>query len=359
MTTRRDFLGGFLLPSLTSAWFADRAPGAGKLLIVNGVTTGVNGVVALGQPGSGGSSTPPTSYPPALPAPGSVIPPPGSSDRSGYLIVFAASTGFNGSSQLSIPTHTDAKTWSFSVWLNYGVDNTLGFVPDFNLGSIIIPANGATATYAGTSAFELDPSLSGDSGPRVLGLVNSTHNSVTYPADGTTGRGFFHLMASAKVSGSDSGTITERVQCYINDSEVFDTTQSVAGSGGSKLVTYPFSATGLGGTANMGIGGVNGPDVGTDVYVAMNELWEAPGQYIDWSVRANRYKFHISDGFAGSAFQTFAPCSLGPTGALPTGTKPRLYLSGGPINFIKNRANAGATLTLLGSALVLVDDVPQ
>jgi hypothetical protein len=80
----------------------------------------------------------------------------------------------------------------------------------------------------------------------------------------------------------------------------------------------------------------------------VTELWIAPGQFIDWSVAANRYKFHNSDTGVGnpSSASIWAPCDIGSTGKTPTGTKPLIYLTGKNLDFNKNRAKNGAALTL-------------
>ena len=351
--SRRDVLAGLLMPSLSDAWFLDRSPGTGKKLInPSGATgtVGVNGVIGLGQPGSGGSSSVPATYP-VLPEPGTTLPPPGG-DRSSYLLAFKATSGFDGHTQIAIPTTTDSKSWAFSCWLNFGVDNVVGFTPTPLQGSIIIPANGDN-TYAGTSILEIDPQGLGGliPGIKLSGLGVAANASFTWPSDAGLAFGWVHLMISARTSGSDGsgGTFHDQYICWINDTEIINTTTSAAASGVGKKVTYPFSVSG----ATIGLGTT------TSLYAAVTELWEAPNQFIDWSVSANRYKFHASDAGWGPAHTTFAPVDIGPTGKRPTGVTPRMYLSGPPSLFNKNRANGGATLTLTGDALVLVDDLPS
>lgn len=365
MTTRRDFLGGFLLPSLTNAWFADRAPGAGKLLIVNGVTTGVNGVVALGQPGSGGSSTPPATYA-SLPDAGTTIPPPGSSSRSSFLVVFAAATGFNGNSSITIPKGTSSTQWAFSGWLNYGVLGTFGFTPSptANGGQILRPA-GSVNDGAGNScaAFEL---LSYKNPGTVPGLYvagddNATlFQGFTWPVDSLAnqGAGWVHLMVSLRLSVVTLvGPVWEyklQVVAYANDTQILNATTPV--STPSWMLGAP-TVLDFNDILNAGIffGSDSTTPTNNGLYAGVAEIWEAPGQYVDWSVAANRYKFHTSDGFA--PLETFAPVNLGPTGALPTGKAPRLYLSGPPSLFPNNRAS-GSLLTVNGASLVLIDDLP-
>lgn len=67
------------------------------------------------------------------------------------------------------------------------------------------------------------------------------------------------------------------------------------------------------------------------------ELYFAPGQYLDFSLVANRRKFISASG---------KPVHLGVNGALPTGTPPKVYLhldDGEAVaNFAINRGNGGS-----------------
>jgi hypothetical protein len=51
----------------------------------------------------------------------------------------------------------------------------------------------------------------------------------------------------------------------------------------------------------------------------LGDLWFAPGVYIDLSIETNRRKFITAEGL---------PARLGATGSTPTGTAPRIYMSG-------------------------------
>lgn len=73
------------------------------------------------------------------------------------------------------------------------------------------------------------------------------------------------------------------------------------------------------------------------------EFWFAPGVYIDFTVAANRHKFHDVTG---------RPISLGTQGELPTGSPPTVYLTMprspvSPSAWANNASGAGA-LTILG-----------
>jgi hypothetical protein len=69
------------------------------------------------------------------------------------------------------------------------------------------------------------------------------------------------------------------------------------------------------------------------------DLWIAPGQFIDFSVEANRRKFIDADG---------KPVSLGADGSTPTGTAPAVFFSGDSSSFATNKGTGGA-FTLTGS----------
>ena len=64
----------------------------------------------------------------------------------------------------------------------------------------------------------------------------------------------------------------------------------------------------------------------------MAELWYAPGVYIDLSVVANQRKFRTAAG---------KPAYLGPTGAIPTGTDPLVYMSGVTATWKTNKGTGG------------------
>ncbi len=71
----------------------------------------------------------------------------------------------------------------------------------------------------------------------------------------------------------------------------------------------------------------------------MAHVWMAAGQFIDFSVQANREKFRSPTGH---------PVYLGADGSLPTGTAPTMYFRGGGNSFATNRGSGG-TFTLTGT----------
>ncbi|WP_192246072.1 hypothetical protein [Mesorhizobium silamurunense] len=69
------------------------------------------------------------------------------------------------------------------------------------------------------------------------------------------------------------------------------------------------------------------------------DIWFAPGQFIDFSVEANRRKFVDASG---------KPVYLGANGEMPTGTAPAVFFSGDATGFATNKGTGGA-FTLTGS----------
>lgn len=375
---RRTVLSGLAM-ALGGAWFADRAPGLGKRLIVNTATVGTNGIVAVGQPTSGGgASTIPQTYPP-LPEPGTTIPP-GGADRTNFFNIYTAfkyGTGFNSNTGLTVPAGTNGTSWSFSCWLNFGISTVLGFAP--------------TPTPLGFMSYIMYPAVNGGDGivghPNRFGLslapcsrVPNTNNAFSgaqiggnftdggggfgaafsYPPDTEfNNRGWVHFMAAYRVhylGGDPNRNLSEDFIIYVNDTPVIDARAQISGTiFPNYVINFSYGLAGASGAGMLGVG--SGGNTGDGLYAGVAELWEAPNQFIDWADQNNRERFHVKDGIA-PPFTTYAPCDLGPTGKRPTGTKPRLYCSGPPALFVVNRAS-GSTLALAGDPLVLIDDNPS
>lgn len=112
-------------------------------------------------------------------------------------------------------------------------------------------------------------------------------------------------------------------------------------------VSYSQASTG---SEFWAVGGTSAGSTATfdaGIYACLAEFWFAPGQFIDFTIPANRLLFHTAAG---------APQNLGSTGSTPTGTPPAVYLSlpfndGTSSDFAINRAG-GSNLTI-ASALTL------
>ena len=344
------------MPNLVDNWTVDRSPGQGKTLLVSGSRVGIGGLTGIGQPSGGGSSTPPSGYAPLMPA-GMTLPPPGSSEREQFFLAFKAASGFDGNTYLSgVPSTTDSTKWSLSTWLNLSVKSVVGFNPSplANVQSFIgAGSDEVDSNYFGNgTAYVKFGNGNGGNGPAPQGTGFDTFGPDTfiYPLDYIGGEGWFHLMVSIQVGGgfkNGVGFASQSTIIYINDIPVVNQSGTVA-AGLNVLYKFKFSGTS---------GGVGGVGVGGNLFGAATEWWEAPGQFINWNDRATRYMFHTSDDAWGPSRVTYAPVNIGSNGAKPTGTKPRLYLSGAPPLFPLNRAG-GATLTVNGDALVLIDDLP-
>jgi hypothetical protein len=110
----------------------------------------------------------------------------------------------------------------------------------------------------------------------------------------------------------------------------------------SKIVTVgPTNANVDYTETNWAIGGTH--DGATKFSGCLAEFYFAPGQYLDFSIVANRRKFISASG---------KPVHLGTDGSLPTGTAPLLYLhlddSEAVANFATNRGTGG-NLSITGS----------
>ncbi len=363
--------------NLVDGWFCDRSPGSNSGALARFGTSSTSGIVGVGV------SSIPASLP-VLPAAGDTIPGAGAfSPISGMTrqqinLSLSEAVGFTGATMLYGWTPpADAISWSMSLWVNYGVSNTSLFIPDRTLGCFYASNNG-TGDPAGDQLIQFIPSLVdvGDGASPGPALQVDTSDPVnapfvstdfSFPSDRSSNSGWIHLMASLKLS-----TNSVLMQLYADDTQIIN--QAVAGgpfTGGKwRFSTAAFSdanglhTNGIGnyqvlstdpGTAtDQTANGVNGKGL----YCAMAECWMSEGQYIDWSKPSNRAKFHISSNDG----QNYAPCNLGRFGQLPTGTKPTVYLRGGPSLFTTNRAtgtatSAGSLLTLIGS-LTSISDPP-
>lgn len=115
-----------------------------------------------------------------------------------------------------------------------------------------------------------------------------------------------------------------------------------------KVNTTISTAVGSGGPSNFPVPTPLGQNTGYAGSVA--ELWVLPGTYIDWTNATNRNKFHEKDSITGA----WGPIPLGTDGSTPTGSKPWLYLSGGPQYFPLNNAT-GTWLTELDTTSGLIN----
>lgn len=343
------------MPNLVDNWTVDRSPGQGKTLIVGGVRTPIGGLV-----GVGGTGTPPVTGPTlfTLPAAGTVIPPStGTGSRASYFPTFAAAVAFDGQTALyGWPAGTDSPNFAMAAFVNFGINSIVGYTPNPLQGSLYGQNANSPPSY---SYFNTFPSPLG-------GLYMNTFYSgafdtgaITWPSDGTTNAGWVQLFMSFKANAVSS---KDWAQVVINDTVLFN--GYVAQSEGAYTIGYSHPT--IASVVKQYIGGDGGNESGTmtDGFKGgVSELWIAQSKFVDWSIKANRDRFRVSDALPiGSAFKVYAPCDIGTAGQKPFGYKPTLYLSGGPSSFVYNRANANAKLSVLtanlSTGLILVDDPP-
>ncbi len=223
--------------------------------------------------------------------------------------------GLNGNylTRSSLDGAADSKTGILSMWLRIdGGDGNLmdilaAFLADSPRFRVFRGAFDNLLTVQGNTSV----------GTTALNLISSS----AYPASAT----WIHLLASWDLaSGQVAGA-----HFYIND--VDDLSGTVTFS--SNEIDYTGPDWCIGGSTPAGSNRYNG---------ALAELYFAPGQYLDFSVEANRRKF-ISAG---------RPVPLGDDGALPTGVAPLVFehLDDDELadHFANNRGTGG-DFTVIGS----------
>jgi hypothetical protein len=377
--------------NLLDNWTLDRSPGIGKAIDSTGSSgvpnANVGGIIGLGVPSIVPSV--PATYAP-LPEPGTTIPAPGNPNRSGFFLAFKEAVGFDGKTSLyGLPLPTNATSFSLSTWVNFG-DLAVGYPSNPGQGLLFgTPLSIGYGAGIGNALFVEpgDAFSSENSGPQFVANQNNDNmywdifssgntsqgqvgTTITYPGNSTTNAGWFHLMMSIRVKSAtsiDASIWVNDTLCLqsnflldtltagnvYNPNFASSTAQFTNGGGNIEEVN-------IGGPGINYIGGQYGsrPSGGDGLKGAVTEYWARWGSYIDWSVQANRYKFHVTDG--NGSFQTWAPCNLGSTGAAPGFGVPTVYLSGGSSLFFKNRATGGAALGVYagGFGLFDVDDPP-
>ncbi|HEV2100084.1 MAG TPA: hypothetical protein VGR45_14325 [Stellaceae bacterium] len=337
------------MPKLTDAWFADRSPGAGKVLFGSGLpSTGqpIGGII--GNPGVGNPPGPALvpGGPTPLPAPGAPVTP-----GIPLLTQGLTGVGFTGATSLAgagLPTAADKSAVSLSCWLDYNaLLDVLVFTPDSTKGFIFTTTTPGSDP-AGYSSSDVgiapgsyysngnDPGNISPLPPSVLALNTS------FPSH------WAHFMLSIEeIAGTTNDTqapgnwvTAARVVCYINDTLCVDNTVwsvSVA----SDLID-------IFGCASCVIGANH---AGANLTAGLTEFWVDWGHFIDWNVQANRYAFHNAD--AGRT--RFVPCSLGKTGSLPFGRPPLIYMTGNHSDFVYNRARGNQVATVTGTLVDVTD----
>ena len=178
----------------------------------------------------------------------------------------------------------DSKTGIMSVWCR--VDGGDGAVRD------ILTA--ATTVAGGAIRFEIGIDTANkffvvgrnSAATAILSLTSSAH---------LAGATWFHVLMSWNLATAGARSV------YVNDT---DETSQVTFT--DDTIDYTW--------ADWGIGA--GPDASAKFNGCMAEFYFAPGQYLDFSIVANRRKFISGSG---------KPVYLGADGSAPTGTAPIAY----------------------------------
>lgn len=207
----------------------------------------------------------------------------------------------------------DSKNGIMSFWFNAANNNerrilayngTLGTAAQFIIG------NASTDIGGDPAKISTKVSLGNGTGSTNLSSITSAQLVVNT---------WHHVLWSWDVA-------TSTVNVYVNGTNVFSAPNTGA-------IT----------NANMGYSGTRTLTVAADdnggankLTGAIAELYFAPGQFLDFTVQANREKFRSAAG---------KPVDLGATGSTPTGAAPQIFLhladGEAPANFGTNRTGTG------------------
>lgn len=199
--------------------------------------------------------------------------------------------------------NADGKVGTISVWYkaNGGDGNVRQVVDLGGLGGLQHHIAGST------NALIIDLYTSG-----VVNILRMASSAVA------AGSGWKHFLASWDLAAGAT-------HLYLND--VSDKTLLTGPT--NQTIDYTRTQHRVGARA----GGNN------KIHADLADLWFSPSTYIDLSVEANRRKFISAAG---------KPVDLGPTGALPTGTAPIIFLSG-PASAWHTNKGTGGGFTLNGA----------
>jgi hypothetical protein len=227
----------------------------------------------------------------------------------------AKAVHFDGATKLSLASYSgaDSPLFSFSLWFRVRhQDVPNGGGPAFFV--IDSPNAGTLPQINGSPDSALGMQVSDATG------INYEYWDDTSVTAASLGDIWVNFLGNAK---TDLGSGLKIMQGYWND-----TTSSPAvieGNDGS-----PF---------NMGFNGkdIAVPMIGSgflaDYIGDLADVWIAPGQFIDFSVAANRRKFIDANG---------KPVDLGSDCSAPTGIAPSVCFSGDSSGFVTNKGTGGA-----------------
>lgn len=165
-------------------------------------------------------------------------------------------------------------------------------------------------------------------------VVNSTGALIFrfQSAAHSTTAAWFHVLASWDTNFAAGSKVAHM---YVNDADETDITLD-----GSVAFNVDYTGT------NWSVGA--NPAGGADMNGDLADLWFAPGQFLDFSVEANRRKFITAAGGAAD---------LGADGSTPTGTAPIVFLRGPAASFPTN-LGTGGDFTVTGTLGEAADHPP-
>lgn len=201
---------------------------------------------------------------------------------------------------------SDSKTGIFSCWARLDVDQLSVILRNSN-ARVSIDWNNSPST-------ELSIALKNSAGTTVLVMITT--------AGSGAGATWHHFLASWDLAASATHLYLDGVSDLSILSGPVDSAVDYTDT------DWAIAATVLGGLKYSG---------------CLTEMYFAPGQYLDFSLVANRRKFISASG---------KPVHLGATGSLPTGTAPLLYHhidnAEAVANFATNRGTGG-NFTITGT----------
>jgi hypothetical protein len=172
--------------------------------------------------------------------------------------------------------------------------------------------------------------------PALLFRIDQSTQSLNVTATTTGGTELWEIISNSLVFGTGvwyhilmswNAPISGGAHLYVNG------VNKLSSSSGAGPNTVSYTSM-----DNWNVAGVN-----TRIDGGVAELYFAPGQFLDFSVQANREKFIDASG---------KPVNLGATGSIPTGTAPAIYLhldDGETANDFAINRGTGGNFTVTGA----------
>jgi len=232
--------------------------------------------------------------------------------KTPFKIDAADFDGFNDNMRLGagLTGALDSKTGILSFWVRFDANQVGNFI------------NGETTLGGGTVRFFAN--WGGSSPIRVVARNTSATNilDITSTASYSSGATWWHFLCSWDLAAAAAHLYTNDASDLTVTTLTNDTIDYTVGDWWIGVFPPTFNR-------------ING---------CLAEFYFAPGQYLDFSVVANRRRFISAIG---------KPVGLGTTGASPTGTAPLIYhhLNDGEAvaNFAINRGTGGGPWTITGT----------